>query len=411
MVKTMRGLGAILGVAVMGLAALTTPALAQSASDFRLPEASPTAANPRTQGPVDPDNPIVVTRHNQPSPTPSIAPVVPLSLPSFTPSTAPRAAPQAAPRAKAPAARPFAAPSPAVRQAGVPVATGSPAPAPAVAESPGFTLPGIAPTTPAPSAAPAVLPSVAPTPAVQAGAAWWWPYLAGAATLLAVLFGLLWWRRRREGEVLALTFEPPLTRRAAEPDLPDAPNDSPPQLARDIPEPALASGTAMPASHLPDLSLALDARRMSASLMATTLNYRLVVTNNGTEALSGLAIEGDMISAHASLPPEQQVAQAGRRLEHRHAAISLAPGESAEFNGDFRLPLPAITPIRSGEATYFVPLTRFRVEAANSRGTPVVLAQTFVVGELPESDSAALRPFRLDLGPRVFGRVGQRLVN
>jgi len=33
-----------------------------------------------------------------------------------------------------------------------------------------------------------------------------------------------------------------------------------------------------------------------------------------------------------------------------------------------------------------------------------------VVGEVPENPAAALRPFRLDLGPRVYSRIGQRAV-
>ena len=47
------------------------------------------------------------------------------------------------------------------------------------------------------------------------------------------------------------------------------------------------------------------------------------------------------------LPPEQQIASAAQRLELRHAHVALAPGESAEFTGDIRLPLAAITPIKS----------------------------------------------------------------
>jgi hypothetical protein len=34
-----------------------------------------------------------------------------------------------------------------------------------------------------------------------------------------------------------------------------------------------------------------------------------------------------------------------------------------------------------------------------------------VVGELPEQPGAALRPFRLDLGPRNYMRVSQRAVS
>lgn len=150
---------------------------------------------------------------------------------------------------------------------------------------------------------------------------------------------------------------------------------------------------------------------MSASLMATTLSYTLKLTNHSAQPLSALAVEGDMISAHASLPPEKQIAASTQRLELRHALVTLAPGESAEFTGDFRLPLTAITPIRAGEAAYFVPLARLRVEASQASGTQMVEVQTFVVGELPDAPGAALRPFRLDLGPRTYSRLGQRAVS
>ena len=150
---------------------------------------------------------------------------------------------------------------------------------------------------------------------------------------------------------------------------------------------------------------------MTASLMATTLSYTLRLTNQTAQPLSALAVEGDMVSAHASLPPERQIAGSQQRLEPRHALITLAPGESAEFTGDFRLPLTAITPIRAGDAAYFVPLARLRVEAVVPSGAQLVEVQTFVVGELPENPGAALRPFRLDLGPRTYSRLGQRAVS
>ena len=56
-------------------------------------------------------------------------------------------------------------------------------------------------------------------------------------------------------------------------------------------------------------------------------------------------------------------------------------------------------------------LARLRVEASTAAGTSLVQVQTWVVGELPEAPGAALRPFRLDLGPRTYSRLGQRAVN
>ena len=185
---------------------------------------------------------------------------------------------------------------------------------------------------------------------------------------------------------------------------------------RPVPEPQLSLAPVPEAppqpAPVPDgLVLTLEAIRLSASLMATTLSYRLTLTNHGTDSLAGLAIEGDMVSAHASLPPEQQLAQAGRALELRHALATLAPGESVAFAGEIRLALTAITPIRAGEQAYFVPLARFRVEAGAAGGDAVVIARTFVVGDVPEGPQTTLRPFRLDLGPRTYSRVSQREVS
>jgi hypothetical protein len=151
------------------------------------------------------------------------------------------------------------------------------------------------------------------------------------------------------------------------------------------------------------LVVTLEARRMSASLMATTLSYHLTLTNNTDALLTALAIEGDMVAAHGQLPPERQVANRDQKLELRHALAELAPGESAEFNGDIRVPLNMITPIRSGELALFIPLARFRIEAG-----PLIVTRTFVVGDAPEDPAAGLRPFRLDLGPRTYSRIGQR---
>ena len=221
----------------------------------------------------------------------------------------------------------------------------------------------------------------------------------------ALIFAGLWLRRSREPKVLQIAFERPIVP-APRPEPvaePAAPAASP--VAAALPEPRLSLG--LPAG----LGMALEARRMSASLMATTLSYALTLTNTGTEPLSMLAVEGDMVSAHASLPPEAQIASNGQRLEPRHNLVTLAPGESAEFTGDFRLPLAAVTPIRAGEAAYFVPLARLRVEASTAKGESLVQVQTYVVGEMPEDPAAALKPFRLDLGPRTYSRIGQRAVN
>lgn len=370
----------VTGAAALALALAPVPSSAQSVNDYRLPGAE--TPQPNVQGPVDSDNPAV----RGPAPRPSAAPPPAAATTAAAPSPQPATSPAASPRPRAVLPRPAA---PVVR------------PAPTVPGAGPAAAPVLPPLQPTPSAAPvpfpAALPGFAPPPAEAAAdeaGNWPWPWIAGGtALLLAALGALLWLRRRRVMREPALEFEPPVV-----------------ALPKPAPEPEPA---AQPLALAPatGLGLALEVRRLNASLMATTLSYNLRLTNHSDQPLSALAIEGDMVSAHASLPPDRQIASSTQRLELRHALVALAPGESAEFAGDFRLLLTAITPIRSGEAAFFVPLARLRVEASTPSGSPLVAAQTFVVGELPEAPGAALRPFRLDLGPRNYARVGQRAVN
>ena len=380
----------------LGLALAPAVLLAQAASDWRLPGATVKPAPPGSQGPVDRDNPVVTTAAPRETPTPAPSPSA--SQPAPTPSAT------TARPASASGPRPAAAQPARTTQGAAVGPTGQPAPVttalpsdPALTGPSASTLPTDFAGTPATPAAPALI-----EPAAAPG--WYWPWIAGAAALLAAVFALLWWRRRRVLAPTEIIFERPIVAAPRPVPAPAQPAVAAANL-RSLPDPHLSLG--LPAG----IGMTMEARRMSASLMATTLSYVVTLTNTGTEPLSALAVEGDMVSAHASLPPEAQIAGDGQRLELRHALVALAPGESAEFTGDFRLPLSAVTPIRAGEAAYFVPLARLRVEASTAAGQSLVQVQTYVVGEMPEVQGAALRPFRLDLGPRTYSRIGQRPVH
>ncbi len=156
------------------------------------------------------------------------------------------------------------------------------------------------------------------------------------------------------------------------------------------------------------LEITLAARKMSATLLNTVLNYELVVTNNGDAPLGPVSVGGDMIGAHASLSARSQLEIAGQSIKPLHRLDTLAPGESLTLSGELRLPLAAILPIRNGNASLFVPLARFRVEALRSGAPPLVVSRTFVIGETQANPGAALKPFRLDLGPRLYSQIGQR---
>ncbi|MCZ8019322.1 hypothetical protein [Novosphingobium sp.] len=391
----------------MALAALALglPAMPLAAqSTFSLPpgQSTPTA---RPAGPFDPNDP--TTSAARPRPTTTAAPTPgPAATPtSAAPATS--AASSATPRAATTATPRSATRTTQATASAAPQAPASTAPGPLDS----LALPGAAASAPPaadpfPTALPSA-PSAAATPPAKEPSALpaWWPWAAGVLGLLAALGGLLFWRRRRDDAAPQIAFEPPVVSKQ-QPETASEPEPAPVAAPTPAPTPAPTA----PVGNNSGLQLELVARRLDASLVAATLAYSLKVTNTGPEPLGALTFEADMVGAHASRPVEQQIASAEQRLEQRHALTELAPGESAEFKGEFRLPLAMITPIRAGNAAYFVPLVRLRVEAVEADAASAVLAQTFVVGELPDQPGGALRPLRLDLGPRTFARLGQRAV-
>lgn len=176
-----------------------------------------------------------------------------------------------------------------------------------------------------------------------------------------------------------------------------------PSVAGDrVPPPPAAAPTA-PAREEPPLIVDLAATRMSASLVNATVAYRLILSAN--VAAQDIAVRGGMISAHSSRPAEEQL-EAGDAPQ-LHRVSGLGAGEIVEVTGEIRLPLSEITPIRHGDSALFVPLVRLLV-TATIEGRPHLLRAAFVIGIEESASGERLQPFRLDLGPRIYSRVGQR---
>lgn len=392
-------------LAALALALPLAPASGQSVSDFQLRPGSE-SPTPRPAGPADPEAPIISAPRPaaRPSPTPSAAPTA-------TPSPAPSVAASPVESSPAAGARPQPRPGqPVLRQ---PSAVPQPGAPTTPAETPQTGSPDLfptaMPTAPVPGASESVAPADSTQPALVASEGFDWaallPWLGGALALLLAGLGGVMWQRRRENAEPVVEFERPVV--PAEQPVAAEPAAAP---EPDVGELVLGAELALPQVAEGPLTLSLSATRLSATLLNTTLQYRIELTNQADVAVGPLTVAGDMIAAHASLPVERQLGLDGVMLEKRHELASLAPGESATLSGEIRLPLAMITPIRAGAAAFFVPLARFRIEAARKGAETLKLVRTFVVGETPEQAGAALRPFRLDLGPRVYSRVGQREV-
>jgi hypothetical protein len=179
-----------------------------------------------------------------------------------------------------------------------------------------------------------------------------------------------------------------------------------PQIERPRVGPAPAAPAATPepvsATAAEPLQVTLEPLRLSLTLMNATLAYRLEIANRSAAPIVDLRIGADMISAHASMTREQQLSGPGAGVGPLQRIERLDPGESRIVEGEFRVPFTQIVPIRQGNAALLLPLARFRLEAEGA--APVV--RTFVVGQ--PGANAALQPFRLDLGPRVYPKLAQR---
>ncbi len=423
---------------VIGLLAGPTTAFAQST--WSLPPGQQEGQSPpRSQGPVDPQNPTVNSRDtgaapapDAPAATPSTRPA-PVQIPAPTiaaPPPPPRAAERPEPRAAAPVPAPSATPT---RPAQAPVqeatvaapssaATPSPEPMPSL-PAPSET----ASSQPAPSAQPEISQPEIGQPASAAHWPEWW--LAIPAALVAVGIGVLALLRRRrapataweeaglepeaepEDELVDDAADATLTAEAVAaldpvPAVSPIPRVQPPRnpdhernpgrqpAPQPVPTPA-PSGPGVIAVHFEPVSLRL-------SLVYATLQYRLTLSAPEAGISQPWSVLGDMISAHASLSQAEQLAPDPSSLPLRHSLDGLAPGETRAFKGELQLPLNAIRVMRQGQASLFVPLVRLCL--ADGQGH--LERRVFTLG-VP-GEGSGLAPIRLDTGPRDHAELAVR---
>ena len=358
-------------------------------SQFDLRTRGSPSPEPTVVGPVDPESPtirarpqpapVIVLPTAQPGPTAGAdQPTASPTLPSASPQTRSPQTPSSQPRTSAAPQRPgadsLAQPA---GEAALPLPATSAAAPPASATA-SAKLPG------------AVQPRNLDLVSRSGGIGLW----LGLATLIALLAGGAWLAWSRHFRHRARALPAPVVERPRVASLAKAPTPASPEP---LPTPAGA------------LHLALQATRMSATLVNTTLSYRLAVTNRGREPLHDVRISGDMTAAHASRSATEQLGLDEASLPELHRIATLAPGESVTLGGDIRLPLVSITPIRRGDAALFVPLARLRGVALDPAGAAVAGGGTFLVGQEPGA-SKRLQPFRLDLGPRNYSKLGQQLL-
>ncbi len=361
--------GALVAAAAALAASGSALAAPESLSDFRLPpERSDSQPSPDRQGPVAPD---VAESQVRPTPTPTpVSPRAESSPDVVVPPITIAPAPEPPDGLSPPEADGWAQTDDAIQSPSAPSEEVTAIVAPPVPE----------PT----SARSATSPPQPPTPIAEpAGPAWPWTAL-GLLGIALVGFGV-WVFRRRRASGGALSAQP-----VERPRLGNANDHGAPA------QPAAVSGE--------PLRVALEPLRLSLTLMNATLSYRLELANRSPAAITNLDIEADMISAHASLSREEHLSGPANGAGSLRRIARIEPGASEVIEGEFRLPLSGIVPIRQGNAALLLPLARFRLRGGDG-GTTV---RTYVVGQPGARQDGRMEPFRLDLGPRIYPRLAQR---
>lgn len=353
-------------LSVLALLAAAPAVAQQSARDFQLPPAPTPTQESRVQGPVDTEGAVPIRPRAietapaatpAPAPAASSAPTIVLPAPAATSAaTSARAPEMAAPR-----------PTPRMAETGVP-----PVPTPLAPIGPPSRAASAPPPLPAASAPVSRSPVLAPTEK-ESSLSWVWIGLGLAVAAGAGLFVL---RRRRAAPETPTILAP------------------------------LAASPAAPHTPAEALAISVEAVRMDRSVMNATVGYRVTLRNRTAQALGGLAIEADLVSASADRPAESQLASPGQALTPRHTAERLAPGQSLRFEGQVRLPLAEASAVWQGRVGLLVPLLRVRATAAGA--APV--ATTLVIGR-SEGAAARPQPFRLDEPPRSYAPLAQRTLD
>jgi len=389
---------AISATLAAGLAALVAggPASAQSAGSWTLPEPSGTPTASGAQGPVDGQNPVVRPRVDQAAPAqiPTITPPAPAPTPARTGSAEPAPRPAPAPVARpsaAPTTRPTA-PAPSQAEAVAPSPTATPAPTEAAPEA--MPEPQAAASEPPPVAQPTATPETR-----ESWPFWWWAVPLALLAMLGAAIAFLRRSRPAPDDEDEAPPAPPEALAVPDPVPPAETAIAPAQVPAAVPQPIFAPAPAVDV----DVELSFEPVGLRLSLVYATLQYRLAVTA-GTDLPAGRLL-GDMIGAHASIAPDEQLAPDPAALGVLKAFPPMAAGETVILAGEVQLPLGAIRPLQKGNASLFVPLVRLCLV---SEGNGPALRRVYTVGL--DGGGPGLSPLRLDTGPREHRELAAREV-
>lgn len=350
-----------------------------------------------------------VTRPAEPAPATTTAPP-PATRPATTTTSEPRpAATGAAPARTTTRVPQQGERTPAVQAQSVTAnasATDTPAPAPGLSQAASPFAP--LPATPLP-------PSTTPAPSR-------WPWLVAALALVAA--GLYFFRRQRSRSALAFAGGPepelappeptpqraaPALRRSTPPEPARGPVAPPkvaiPPAAAPSPEPTPEPSLGIVTTSLrPWLDFQFEPTRCTIEDGRATIEFNLIVTNNGGGPARDVLVEANMFNAGQEQDKEVAAFFSSPIGKGERTAV-IPPQRRLAFSSAVTLSGDQIRPVDIGGRQLFVPLVGFNALYRWGGGEGQT-SLSYLVGR--EGSGDKLAPFRLDQGPKQFARLGAR---
>jgi hypothetical protein len=136
------------------------------------------------------------------------------------------------------------------------------------------------------------------------------------------------------------------------------------------------------------------------------VQFELVLRNVGDAVAGNIRVDTRMFNASEL----KEIGEFVKEPIHEQSSspdVTIAPGGELRLPGAIGLPNDGVRPIEFQGRRLFVPVVAANF-AWDWEGGTERLSLSWLVGREPQTPSAKMGAFRLDLGPRVYRQVGQR---
>lgn len=171
---------------------------------------------------------------------------------------------------------------------------------------------------------------------------------------------------------------------------------------------AKAAEAARIAEQRARIELVFTPEHAGATDAEASVNFSLAIRNTGKVPARDVRIDGRMVSAGERQNAELTAFFAAAFERGLFPPQVIPPGRELLYKGIVTLPRERVHPIQVQGRSIFVPVVAFNALYEWGEGQRGQTAKSWMVGRRPETPSARMAPFRLDLGPRIYHNVAQR---